>query len=330
MHGSDEPRNANAALLDLREVRCLRHAASMPELPEVETVRRMIEAHVVGRTVRRARRSRQKLHVSSRGTGLERLAGRKLERIERRGKYLLFRFGGGWTMLSHLGMSGRWLFHDRAPALGPAPTDRRVLNHVHARLEFTDGTDLWFQDPRRFGQLRLVRDADVDADESLAMLGRDPVAQPLSGAELGELARGATVAVKNFLLDQRRIAGIGNIYASEILHRGGVDPRRRAGRLSGAEWEAVAREIPAVLEAAIRRMGTTFRSYRTLANEPGEYTASLLVYDREGEPCRRCGGPIRRIVQGQRATFFCPVCQRGTPRAPRRSRSSGQTARRTR
>lgn len=282
----------------------------MPELPEVETVRRMLEARVVGRRVANTRRSRHRLHVSSRGTPLTAVRGLTLERVERRGKYLLFRFDRGVTMLSHLGMSGRWLFFDVAPS--------ERFDHVHARFDFEDGALLWFQDPRRFGQLRVMNDADLTDDGSLAMLGRDPIERPLTGAELAALADGATVAVKNFLLDQRRIAGIGNIYASEILHRARVDPRRPAGRLTTAQWTAVARETTRVLEAAIQRMGTTFRSYRTLANEPGEYSALLMVYDREGQPCRNCSGPIRRLVQGQRSTFYCPRCQRGT--GPARSR----------
>jgi formamidopyrimidine-DNA glycosylase len=142
------------------------------------------------------------------------------------------------------------------------------------------------------------------------------MAAPPTGETLAGIARGAKVSVKNFLLDQRRIAGIGNIYASEVLFRSGVDPRRRAGRVRREEWAAIAEEIPAVLGEAIDRMGTTFSAYRTLWNEPGTYGERLFVYDRAGEPCHRCGTPIRRIVQGQRSTFFCPVCQ-GTRRAVR-------------
>jgi formamidopyrimidine-DNA glycosylase len=142
------------------------------------------------------------------------------------------------------------------------------------------------------------------------LLGPDPLVDPPTGESLRELARGARVAVKNFLLDQRRIAGLGNIYASEVLHRASLDPRRRAGALSTPEWARVAREIPLVLEASIERMGTTFSTYRTIWNEPGGYGDQLLVYDRAGQPCRRCGKPVRRIVQGGRATFFCPGCQR--------------------
>jgi formamidopyrimidine-DNA glycosylase len=207
-------------------------------------------------------------------------------------------------------MSGRWLFFADPPA--------RSLPHVHVRIRFGDGAELWFQDPRRFGLLKRVPTDRLRSDPALATLGPDPIASPLSGSALEAAARGATIAVKNFLLDQKRLAGVGNIYASEILHRASIDPRRRAGRLKAREWDEVARETVRVLSEAIERMGTTFSAYRTLWNEPGSYGSQLLVYDREGEPCRRCGGTIRRIVQGQRSTFYCPRCQRGPGRASRR------------
>jgi formamidopyrimidine-DNA glycosylase len=279
----------------------------MPELPEVETLRRMLESQVRSRTIVAARRSRTRLHVSSRGGALSALVGRHIERVERRGKYLLFRLDGDHALLSHLGMSGRWLFFEREP--------RQALSHVHARLEFSDGARLWFQDPRRFGQLRVLAGAQLARDASLARLGRDPLDPPLVGAELAALAHGVTTSVKVMLLDQRKLAGIGNIYASEILHRAGVDPRRRAGALARSEWDAIAVEIPAVLTEAIDRMGTTFSMYRTSNGEPGNFGERLRVYDRAGEPCRRCGTPIRRIVQGQRSTYFCPSCQRRSSRS---------------
>src|SRR5262245_23223743 len=286
----------------------------MPELPEVETLRRMLESQVVSRTIVATRRSRSRLHVSSRGGGLSALTGRRIERVERRGKYLLFRLDGERALLSHLGMSGRWLFFDREPSTR--------LEHVHARLEFADGAQLWFQDPRRFGQLRVLGGSQIARDPSLARLGKDPLEPPLPGAELAALARAVRASVKALLLDQRRIAGIGNIYASEILFRAKIDPRRRAGTLDRGEWDAVAVEIPAVLTEAIDRMGTTFSMYRTTNGEPGGFGERLRVYDRAGEPCRNCGTPIRRIVQGQRSTFFCPSCQRRG--RPPRSKSPGR------
>jgi formamidopyrimidine-DNA glycosylase len=273
----------------------------VPELPEVETVRRMLERSVRGRTVRSVRLSGLKLRARVSPNLARRLRGRTIESLGRHGKYLLIGLDGGLTLISHLGMSGRWLFFPEAPV--------RALPHVHARLALAEGGQLWFQDPRRFGLLRLVATAALARDPSLRVLGPDPVLAPLSGSDLHAIARGSRVAIKIFLLDQRRIAGIGNIYASEILFRAGVDPRRRSGSLTRAEWDRVATEIPRVLEESIARMGTTFSAYRTLWGEPGSYGDQLRVYDRPGEPCPRCGTPIRRIVQGQRSTFFCPACQ---------------------
>jgi formamidopyrimidine-DNA glycosylase len=283
----------------------------MPELPEVETVRRMLERSVRGRTIRSVALSGLPLRERVSPSLPRRLRGRTIERLERRGKYLLMRLDGGLTLLSHLGMSGRWLvLRDR---------ERPMLDHVHARIGFADGTGLWFQDVRRFGLLRLMRTDELDRDPVLARLGPDPLASRPTGATLGGQARGARAAVKTFLMDQRRIAGLGNIYASEILHRAGVDPRRRAGSLTPREWGRVARAIGVVLGEAIGRMGTTFSTYRTVWGEPGEYGELLRVYDRAGEPCRRCGTVIRRIVQGQRSTFYCPCCQ-GVPGMAGRTR----------
>ena len=277
--------------------------ARMPELPEVETVRRMLEAHVVGRTVRAVRLSGLALREPiSRGLPRD-LKGRAIRGVSRRGKFLIFELDGELALLSHLGMSGNWLFSE-SPNGDPLP-------HVHARIGFADSSELRFQDPRRFGLLRLVRADRLARDRAIASLGPDPIATPPTGKTLHAQARGLKLSVKNFLLDQKKIAGIGNIYASEILYRARVDPRRRAGSLTAREWKAIAVEIPRVLNEAIARSGTTLSDsrYRTPWNEPGEYGEQLRVYDRAREPCRRCGTPIRRIVQGQRATYFCPRCQ---------------------
>jgi formamidopyrimidine-DNA glycosylase len=285
----------------------------VPELPEVETIRRNLQSTALRRTIRRAWLSGLKLRERVAPRLATRLRGRTLQTVDRHGKYLLLRLSGDLTLLSHLGMSGRWLFFDDPPV--------RRLPHVHLRVSFTDGSELWYQDPRRFGLLRLVANARLSRDPALRQLGPDPIAEPAAGATLYALAEGARVAVKMFLLDQKRVAGLGNIYASEILHRAGVDPRRRAGTLSSAEWNDVARQVVLVLGEAIERLGTTFSTYRTLWNEPGAYGDQLLVYDRAGEPCRRCRTPIRRIVQGQRSTFYCPSCQSRRGQSARKSRS---------
>jgi len=273
----------------------------MPELPEVETVRRALESTVIGRTVHAVKLSRTPLRDGGARSLARLLPGRAITALRRHGKFLLIDLDAGHTLLSHLGMSGRWLF-ERTPPGEP-------LDHVHVVLEFTDGTALRYQDPRRFGMARVMKTSALAADPSLASLGPDPIAEPPTGAGLFARSRGARTAVKLFLLDQRRIAGIGNIYASEILHRAGVDPRRRAGTVRAHEWDRIAAGIITVLGEAIDRMGTTFSMYRTLWGEAGGYGERLRVYDRAGEPCRTCGAPVRHIVQGQRSTYLCAVCQ---------------------
>lgn len=265
----------------------------------------MLEERVIGRVVSAVRLSGKRLRAPVRPGSLRRLVGRRIERTGRLGKYLFLHFDGSLTLLSHLGMSGRWLFSAAAPA--------EPLPHVHATLGFTDGAVLRFQDPRRFGLLRVVETATLAREPELAALGPDPVAEPPQGAALAARARGRRVAVKSFLLDQKQIAGVGNIYASEILHRAGVHPARAAGRIAPAEWDGIAVATDRVLGEAIERFGTTFSAYRTLWNEPGGYGDRLRVYDRGGKPCLRCGTPIRRMVLGQRSSYFCPVCQ---PRRP--------------
>ena len=246
----------------------------MPELPEVETVRRMLESAVVGQRVASASVSRKRLRTASLAALPAKLAQRTFATPRRTGKFLLLDLDAGVTLLSHLGMSGRWLYW---PA-GRSPDT--ALEHVHLKLGFADGATLWYQDIRRFGMLRVVRTDRLARDASLKLLGPDPLAVPRDGATLRAAARGARTSIKVWLLDQRRIAT----------------------------------EIPAVLEESIARMGTTFSTYRTLWNEPGQYGEELLVYDRETEPCRTCGTPIRRIVQGGRSTFFCAGCQSRRPR----------------
>ena len=284
----------------------------MPELPEVETVRRMLATAIPGRRIASARVSAKRLRTSSLTSLPRQLAGRTFEEPRRTGKFLLLDLDGGRTLLSHLGMSGRWLFWARDGK--PDAT----LEHVHLKLAFEDGATLWYQDIRRFGMLRVVETSKLSRDASLKLLGPDPLAERRDGAALREAAHGARTSIKVWLLDQRRIAGLGNIYVSEVLFRAKVDPRRRAGALTKAEWDRVASEIPAVLEESIARMGTTFSTYRTLWNEPGQYGEDLLVYDRAGEPCRSCGSEVRRIVQGGRSTYFCPSCQAAGKNRPKR------------
>ncbi len=279
----------------------------MPELPEVETVRRMLDPVLRGRTISRARVSQHPLRTESL-VGLPRaLRGATFGSPRRVGKFLLLDFEDGRTLLSHLGMSGRWLASPEGPDV------HRGLGHLHLRLTFSDGSRLDYQDPRRFGMLRVVAAGGLERDPSLRRLGPDPIAQPVTGSRLHDSGRASRTPIKSFLLDQSRIAGLGNIYVSEILFRASIDPRRLARDLGPAEWERIAHETLLVLQDSIDRMGTTFSTFRSVWNEPGEYGEQLLVYDRLGEPCRICAQPIRRFVQAGRATFFCPHCQRLKP-----------------
>lgn len=283
----------------------------MPELPEVETVRRMLAKQVPGRRIAAATVSRHRLRAQSLAPLPRLLKGRAFAPPRRTGKFLFLDLDDGQTLLSHLGMSGRWLFAPAGKPLDPS------MAHVHLRIKFVDSCELWYQDTRRFGMLRIVPLATLAQDPSVRRLGPDPLADPPTGDSLQASARHSRVAVKTFLLDQSKLAGIGNIYASEILFGSRVDPRRLAGTLTCGEWGRIAPEITRVLQAAVARMGTTFSTYRTLWNEPGQYGEQLLVYDRAGAPCRSCEEPVKRFVQGGRATFWCPRCQRRASASPR-------------
>jgi formamidopyrimidine-DNA glycosylase len=180
--------------------------------------------------------------------------------------------------------------------------------HDHYDLVLDSGSCLRFNDPRRFGCLLWVT-GDPGRHRLLAELGPEPLGRGFDAGYLATKARGRRVAVKQFLMDQRVVVGVGNIYASEALHRAGVDPRRAAGRVSAAKLERVVVAVREVLREAIRRGGTTLRDYVNADGAPGYFSVDLLVYERAGQPCRRCGGVIRQVVQGQRSTYFCPACQ---------------------
>jgi formamidopyrimidine-DNA glycosylase len=271
----------------------------MPELPEVETTRRGISAALVGHAVSRfvLREPRLRWKVES---GLERiLAGQRVRAVRRRAKYLLLELESG-TLIAHLGMSG---------SLRVMPSSTPLLTHDHYDLVLDKGQCLRFNDPRRFGSLHW-HIGEAGEHPLLAGLGPEPLEVDLDADYLATKARGRRAAVKVFLMDQRIVVGVGNIYASEALFRAGIRPRRAAGRLRRAEWERIVVAIRAVLDEAIHQGGTTLRDYVDASGTPGYFRQQLFVYERNGEPCRRCGTSIRQVVQGQRSTYFCPTCQK--------------------
>src|SRR5208337_1353601 len=233
------------------------------------------------------------------------IAGRRIVKLSRRAKYLIVELDGDDVMLVHLGMSGSLTHrHDGFPA------DDFDPRHDHLEFSLDDASRLVYNDPRRFGMVRLVQRGALDETAELKGLGPEPLSREFNADYLAAKARGRKVAIKNLIMDQRIVAGIGNIYAAEILFLAGVRPTRRAGRLKRAEIERVVAAAPCVLKEAIGRRGTTFRSYRDSRGRPGGFAGRLRVYGREGKPCYRCSTPIRNLVVGQRASFFCPRCQR--------------------
>lgn len=271
----------------------------MPELPEVEVIRRGLAPRLQGRLVSGVLVGEKRLRrESSPGELAEWLPGRTLLSLERRGKYLVFGLAGGVTLLIHLGMTGRLL-------LGPSPSP--PLPHVHLILQWEGGLELRFQDVRRFGQV-LVFPPGVELSP-LAQVGREPFSPEVTPKWLAGQARGRSRSLKNFLMDGRVLAGIGNIYASEILFAARVHPAAATGGLSLKDWTRILQETRRILQAAILKGGTTVSDYLNANGETGLFQLDLQVYGRAGEPCPSCGLPIARLSQGGRSTFFCPRCQ---------------------
>lgn len=270
----------------------------MPELPEVETTRRGIEPHVVGRRVRALAVHEPRLRWRVEADLPERVSGQKVLAAGRRAKYLLLELERG-TLLLHLGMSG---------SLRVLPADAPRGKHDHVDLVLDSGRALRFNDPRRFGSL-VYTTGDPAAHPLLAALAPEPLSPAFDAAYLWRVTRGRRVAVKQLIMNARLVVGVGNIYASEALFRARIRPGREARRLTAREAARLVRAIRDVLANAVKAGGTTLRDYVGADGAPGYFRQKLYVYERAGEPCRRCRTPIRRRVQGQRATYWCPECQ---------------------
>ena len=270
----------------------------MPELPEVETTRRGIEPHLVGRRIDTARVHNAALRWPVAADLAATLRGQTVLQVERRAKYLLLRLTRG-TLILHLGMSGNLRVLPQAAAL---------LKHDHIELQLDSGLSLRLHDPRRFGSC-LYTTAEPQLHPLLRSLAPEPLDDGFDGAYLYRVTRRRRVAIKVLLLNGRLVTGVGNIYASEALFRARVRPRRAARSLTLAECSRLAAAIRRVLAAAIRVGGTTLRDYLGADGNPGYFRQRLYVYERAGLPCRRCRTPIRRIAQGQRSTYYCPQCQ---------------------
>ncbi|MGE0557480.1 MAG: bifunctional DNA-formamidopyrimidine glycosylase/DNA-(apurinic or apyrimidinic site) lyase [Burkholderiales bacterium] len=276
----------------------------MPELPEVETTRRGLAPAVEQRQIVRAVVRHRGLRQPVPRYLERRLAGARVRGLSRRGKYLLFdceqQDQQTGTLLVHLGMSGRlWLVD------GATPPEK----HDHFDLVMDNGRVIRLRDPRRFG-LVLWHKGDPLAHPLLAAIGPEPLTRDFDGSVLYRETRSRSSAIKLVIMDSHVVAGVGNIYANEALFRAGVDPRTPANRVSRARCETLAREIKAVLEEAIEAGGSSLRDYVGSDGLAGHFQNRFFVYGRAGEPCMRCGADIREIRQGQRATCYCPACQK--------------------
>jgi formamidopyrimidine-DNA glycosylase len=269
----------------------------MPELPEVEVTRRGIAPHLTGRRISgvAVREPRLRWPVPRE---VQRLVGRTVRTIRRRGKYLLVDCGDGHLIL-HLGMSG---------SLRVLPPGTPAQKHDHFDLELGDRV-LRLRDPRRFGAV-LWTTGDADAHPLLAHLGVEPLSRGLDARRLHALTRAHRTSIKTFLMDGRRIVGVGNIYASESLFRAGISPRKRARRLTFAECERLSKAIKDTLRAAIKAGGSTLRDFVGADGAAGYFQNRYWVYDRGGQECRRCGTLVRKLQQGQRSTYYCATCQK--------------------
>ena len=275
--------------------------AAVPELPEVEVIRRCLLPALLGRQVWGVDARPVRLREGIEPRQWAGLVGRRPEGLERHGKFLFVNFGPD-TALFHLGMSGRLLL--RSPELPRLP-------HTHLVLSFEGEVDLCFADPRRFGCAIVIPRERIATHRSLASLGPDAVT-PEAGEALVAAARRSRVAIRNLLLDQTVMAGMGNIYATEALARAGIRPTRRAATISLERLGRLAAAVHEVLYDALAAGGTTLADggFQDAGGQEGYFAVALRVYDREGEPCPSCGTPIRRVVLTGRSTYYCPRCQR--------------------
>ena len=276
----------------------------MPELPEVETVRRGLEKRLLGQRVAYAEARRQTLRIPLPEDFAARMTERRFERLERRGKYILAYLDNRTVLIVHLGMSGRFTLGD-AGALPDGPHD-----HVVFRME--DGTVATYNDPRRFGLMTLCRDSEVDEHRLLASMGVDPLGNMFNGPYLASRLKGRRSPIKAALLDQKTVAGLGNIYVCEALYGAGISPRRSAHTLQGGRAERLAAAIRKTLDSALQAGGSSLRDYVQANGELGYFQHQFSVYGREGEPCPNCDceQTVKRIVQSGRSTFYCARRQR--------------------
>jgi len=291
----------------------------MPELPEVETVRKGLAPAVEGHVLARVNAKRADLRIAFPVRFAERLHGRRVMRLRRRAKYLLLDLDSKESLIVHLGMSGRLTIHGFDAPLRPGRFHNKTPEdgsgngkHDHVVFETDEGTRIVFTDHRRFGLMTLLNTDALDEDALFKGLGPEPLDEAFTPAVLSAALRSKKTPIKSALLDQRVVAGLGNIYVCEALFRARISPKRLARSVAGVRAARLVPAIKAVLKDAIEAGGSSLRDYARADGELGDFQHRFAVYDREGMPCpaKGCKGKIKRIVQSGRSTFYCPSCQR--------------------
>ena len=278
----------------------------MPELPEVETVVRGLRPKLEGQRLQQVEQRRPDLRFPFPENFAQRLTGRRVEHIGRRAKYMLLHLDDGQVLLCHLGMSGRMVIVERGRGGTRLPLDR----HDHVIFTTEAGTEIRFNDVRRFGIMDLIAAEALEAHPLLRALGPEPLSNDFNGPTLAAALKGKRTPIKAALLNQQVVAGLGNIYVCEALFFAGLSPRRLAYTVQGNRAEKLAAAVRQVLARAIEAGGSSLRDYVQANGELGYFQHEWSVYGREDETCRTCGAPVKRLVQSGRSTFYCPACQR--------------------
>jgi formamidopyrimidine-DNA glycosylase len=290
---------------------------TLPELPEVETVRRGLAPALAGARLSRVRTNRADLRFPFPARFVQRLEGARIEQLGRRAKYLLARLDTGETLAMHLGMSGRFTITAGAASGPKEPSGFYYAGapnpaHTHVIFETEAGARIEYNDPRRFGFMTLIASGEIDAHPLFKGMGPEPLGNAFHATHLARAFAGRKQSVKASLLDQRIVAGLGNIYVCEALHRARIAPPRAAGKIAAKRLEDLAQAVRDVLAEAIEAGGSSLKDYAQTDGALGYFQHRFRVYDKEGAPCPRagCAGTVKRIVQGGRSSFYCPVCQR--------------------
>ncbi len=274
----------------------------MPELPEVETIKRGLEKQIVGKKIGSILTSDKKLRENYPKTISVELKNRIISSINRRSKYLLLNLDNKKILVIHLGMSGKILFKKQ--------DNEKPDKHDHFIVNFTDNTRIVYNDPRRFGLITLVEEEKLNKHKLFKNLGIEPLSKGFNGTYLKDIFKDKSKAIKLSVMDANNLVGVGNIYASEALFRSGINPGRASGKITTNKLNELAENIKIVLKEAIRSGGSTLRDYVRSDGDVGHFQHSFKVYGREKEPCVSCGSSIKRIVQQGRSTYFCPKCQK--------------------